>query len=529
MRWFIRIRPALAALIAGISLLSPSAFAQTNVTVTPGIDNKTAEDAVAPTPSISYVYVIANNGPTLATLFVVARAVQRSNKSECNRPEVDDCKLSWWLDDKELTAEEPEKVEIGAHRSKRLTFKGKASTLDVYETEVAVDELDSTSGKNTSHVVRLRVTRKLLDLGASPIAAIEGGRFEVGGGHKIPVTVTNRGPRSVTLKGPPSAAIMQDEGGGKFAITRDQKAACPLPAPKSLAPGQNFKCDLAVPDLPNGRFRADITIEQDDLTPPTASAEFAVRRPVGVAIFWLVLGALAGAVAFFWQDSKRTRTVQQINALSVRDEYLELRGTLAAAQSESRSVCEQAIEELTKLAAGLENKANADAATRIDLLKSMLPALRNFAKLESKFHDLKDPPTARNALRDARQAIQGTSADAAWQAVNAFEDALDNTTSSARSFARVDHTTTRVRWAPHELTLGSLRLRLHLIDALNLLISVALTTAIGVGALWVPNATWGGFGDVMIALLAGLGGTITGTVTLSTIAAPYKVQLHAPA
>jgi hypothetical protein len=519
----IGLRSVAAFLLATLLTASVAAQADTWITARPGLNSRDADKVTATRATFSYAYVIANNSGKKQRITVVAQPILRSIATPCNLDNGDDCRLGWYLDKARLEEDDPKSFDLAANRSKILTFQGAASALGVYESEAIV------SGDGSPHAARVSVTRALLSLGEAPLAAISGGRFVQWESAGIPVTIKNGGAERITLTELPRATIAQNEGGGGYAIARPEVVPACKPVREERAyilnPGDKLDCTLTLPSLPNGKFRTKVELAQPGLTTATTTADFTVRRSVWVCVAFLLAGAVIGALIYFWQNNKRVRTLQAIQAIDLRSDYAGLMGKLTSIQEDSRLIIEQIDNELAAIVQRLEVIHDANYEARIALFRSLLPIVRNFSALETLFRAKAANVPEYNA---ARAALGGDDAEAARRAMEALAVTLDKPSAQARGFAPMDHPIGGgLRgWLEKPISRSTLTARLKRVEAVIAILSIAIATMIGVGALWAPAPDWGSVFDWTVAFLTGLGATISGTVGLDTIAGSYKAQLR---
>jgi hypothetical protein len=55
------------------------------------------------------------------------------------------------------------------------------------------------------------------------------------------------------------------------------------------------------------------------------------------------------------------------------------------------------------------------------------------------------------------------------------------------------------------------------LDKLSLAFSIALVSALSLLALYDPNPDWGSAKDMLMAFVVGLGGTLSGSLTLTSV------------
>lgn len=518
--------------------------AHAEIAIAPVIGKEASTEFVATTPSVRYAFTITNTGDAQVSVKIKPVGVFRSSLAPCNARKVGDgCDLNWKVGSATIV-EAGTAFALDRGHSLILTVEGTVPSIDSYQVLAVVDQITGTRKESTT--LNLRITRKKGDLGATAITAVSGSRFDTGASGRIPLVLTNNGTATITISAAPAARLTRDEGGGKYTIPlTDSSAGCVAPPPPAgtpttgtvgplipptglvLAPGDRLKCDLTVSDPGPGRYRADITLEQSGLIPPLATAEFSYRRPWCIAALCLLIGSIIGAVFTLWQNDLRTRLTQQADTLELRDAYGKFSATLSPKQPRTAQLVRSSVDVLDEVLATLHRRDAPDQTAALNRLRDRMPLIRRFASLETGYTAGADPDVDAACLK-AFQAFGPTQSVADIDgAISAFEEAL------AIPKPPVEHTMLRERAEARNLVVRmsdaaqaiSLRHKILFVQIFFAAISLVLSVLIGVGALWEPNPAWGGFFDIVIATLTGIAATATGTLTLSSIASPYTVQL----
>jgi len=516
-----------AALTTFLMLDGP---ASGEIKVLPGVENNGENEIVAADRHVRYTFVISNTSDADAIIKITPQRTLRRRAIAC--PACDAVK--WLLNGTpiEKLAHSSSPLPRGAEA--QLTMEGELPELDIYEAAALVDEL---SGKDraSSTIARVRIVRRLPDLGQAPIVAIPGGRYLSGAKEALSFRLTNGGDYVVNLVKPPAVRLREDEGGGKYAIalSGDPIAANCTPEIKQdkglrLLPGDRTECLVPIPALGPGEYRAFITTDQDGLVPQEATADFSVRSDWLWAALWLTIGSLLGAFFAFFQGSLQRRLIQEAQALELREAYFTFGSTLeSATQPDTARITSERLDALTLALEDLRHGASRDYKDALASAATLLPYLRALAKLEPAYLKKQNADTtdAFNAVLQL-MAVEAPDAASIAPAVEKLRELLTAAPISVRGFAPDLGLTARAaRMLPDRVRAKVLRATSTTLQLFFSAISLCLSVVIGVDALWVPNASWGSLFDITVAILTGIAATAAGTMSLQTLAQPFVARL----
>jgi hypothetical protein len=349
--------------------------------------------------------------------------------------------------------------------------------------------------------------------------------------------VTNNSSEFVTITKLPTALLSSVDNGGAFtnAVGTDStpcSAAADVKLPQILAPGDPLKCTLTIPDLGPAHYQAQIDIDQVALKVPTSTLNFAIRRPWYVAMFWIFLGSVVGGIVAYWRNSMRVRLGLLERAYELRSAYTDFLKTLSPKLVSTKQVATEAEAALSAQIQHLRHARDATDETALATHAQRLVWLKRFAALETRYLSEGKPADANDTYSKAARALGSDAADAAGvdTALNAFEDALDAANPPSKTLAMTNvRVAKRHRRGPTDKGKAWwIGLFVRSGNILVSVLSIAITTIVGVGALWAPSSAWGSMFDITVALLAGASATAGGTVMLSDLTKSYAPRLSMP-
>ena len=522
--WLIRALARPGMFIACV-LLSTPLNAADDVSFAPVTDQVAATELPLSSPTVAYPYQIATKGKATLVATLSVKEITRSDAGTCADNSPDGCNLAWQVGSTSLKPGEQRLIRVKPSKPLTLKLVGNAPSLAIYVAEATL----TPSGKDPISL-SLRITRKLADFGTNPITVRDGSRFSSLENETIPVSVRNNATVPVDLTGWPLVTIFRDEGDAKYSTVVRKAEPCKklsvdgtlpvqLAAVTRLVPGAEYKCDAAIPGLDSGKYRAEIDLPQANLPDPLPAAEFTVRWPCWAPILLLFAGAALGAFVADWQASGRRRTLQASVALDLR---AKIRAWLANLKPDenplSIDIGKSMVIDLNADISNLETVEEADFDDAIKTITDRFPILARFATLEKEFRARNGDPKQAE-FEAARIAVQQNEVDANHK-LTELEKNLPGSQKGAGPNLTAGHPVVFEHWTTLQNG-AALRKRVRNIERALLAVSIIIAVLIGYQGLYAGNPTWGGPGDVLIALLTGIGATISGALTLTSLTTKY--------
>jgi hypothetical protein len=275
-------------------------------------------------------------------------------------------------------------------------------------------------------------------------------------------------------------------------------------------------CNLVLPSLAAGRYRAMVTVMGNGVAAQETNGDFSLRYPGWLAFVIIAGGILFGGRVGGWQKDGRRRAVQSLAAARLGEQF---DGLVSTGLSKTSEVIAVLTAELAAMRAVLESDRAADFDARLKLLAGRPALAQRFADIEARHNALNRPAAAVTTARNAAAAaLTGAETDAAAKA--ALDDYAALVASNGMAVAAapggvVDAVAVPSRWPAWMLETWILRT-----DTVITTVLVILAALIGVTTLWSGNPAWGSLKDVIIAFLAGAGLGLGGTLSLEQLSAP---------
>ena len=520
-----RFRRALLA-VAGLALMTVAAEAQ--LQVFPAVEANAATEMKAPRPDFRYSWRISNDGLTpLEGVTVIVRSTSSIPATACAN--TDRCTLGWRLDGQPLLPNSITAIPLGAAVSHELTFEGRAEDLGLYQSRAII------SSHPTPLDIRVRRINGALGDGAVVVGPVGTQTLPFFKGDRtVTTTIANRSEEAVTLSGPLRVRLLRDDGSQTFRnLVWDEDVPCPaVGSGANLPPGGQLSCNVAISRWTGpGRYRMNVSVGGPGIDRVGAPGDFSLRYHWGYA--WLVffVGGLIGAWLDAYLNSARRRGLQLADAQEFSDEAKKARdGTTPAKQPETRAILQKIIDDLDAKMALLRTDRNADFRSELDAVRARLPAIGTFAGLEKEYNDLHQPPAVKPTYEAARDAVSADTlpADAARK-LNDLKAAIDAARPRPDPILGVTDVAAEDGGGLFAIVFGprsskSLRDWVRRNDRMLAFFAIVLASTIGVVTLWKPNVAWGGIGDIMLAFLIGIGGTISGTLTIKGLVSGYQLR-----
>lgn len=522
--------------VAALALLGAVAAHAQTIAFRP---SSVADQPVAFTTTSGEVHfdiLLVNDGAVTVNVLLSVRPTVTDDGTPCAPAASAGCTLAWYVDGKAIVVRQ--EVTLDAGSSKLVTFQGRADKVGGYWGEIAAHAGGAGVVPIRSSV---RVTRALANPGTGAIVVTSGTRHMLGsvnGMGVVPVTITNGATTPITFKNP-LAILSSDDGGGGYATRVD---GAPIPCLSlgakqagtvTLAPSDVLECDVALPSLSAGRYRARVMLADSGITRSSATGDFVVRLSWIFPTLLLLAGGFLGALYASYQSSGRRRMLQSATAQNLSARYAEFVDHLDATNSDSLTQAKADIGWLDQAAETLRTTQSADLADGLSVRDARLPQLQRFAVLEAQARAasvLRDPLIA-PLYTAALAAVRATDMAPAPGALDALHDAL---VAKANMTARTAPDGTSVgsdfllSWRRGRSAAFLLR-RVRQLDTVINVFSIVLATVIGVAGLWATNPSWGGLNDFIVAFLTGLAGTATSATGLSSLVQGYTLPKVASA
>jgi hypothetical protein len=490
-------------------LLCPSSIAKaetTSVVTFAGSDTKDA--TVTPGADITTTYLIANNGSVAVKVVLIVRPVSLDGVF-CGPDQI--CTLQWQHGADVLAPNSPISIALQAYGSTTIKLTGRAPRLGIYNGSAVL----VVPGVKDPLSITVRLARKAANLGTNSVSGISGSRYIAGQIPKIIVTVRNNGSDVVAI-GKPTATLYGDDGDEKYATAiGDVLRTCTVRGGSQgplLFPTRWFDCVFTLDWQWAGRYRLRLDLPSAGLGDPRPTVDFHVRLHWLVALTILLISSALGAWLSNLQGSGRRRMVQAADALDLLATIRSFEARVDKSAVDTKAVAVKLHAEAEAIASQLENGSDADLSDKITALGQRLGHLQRFEGLEVMFRE-KGGAAGDADYDSAFVAIDNGQADTG--------DKLSKLQIKIRSMAVPMaglRAQPRRQWRTRRLVSGNvLRNRVWVLDKLSLAFSIALVSALSLLALYDPNPDWGSAKDMLMAFVVGLGGTLSGSLTLTSV------------
>lgn len=534
-------RAKLCAALVVIAGAAPGALgAQTPVTVNPAVEVNPASEIRASRPNIRLGWSISNNSPDPIQVTVIARGTFRESATRCEA--ADGCTLNWRLGAEPLVPDQRKEFPLPAYETRDLVYEGRGEALGPYQSGALVVWRRAADQSTTTVPVNVRIRRGLPELGAGavvvgPIGTLT--RCPCGEANDVPVTITNGLPEAVTLSGAPRARLLSDDGSSTYNhLVREEALVCPgssaAGSGPTIAPGRPLSCTLRITVGP-GRYRATVSLPGASLGATGNATDFSVRYPWPYAWIILFIGGLGGAWLAAYQGNARRRAFQLADALDYSASAREMHDDAdPAKQRGTRKILEEILDDLAAKMLLLRTNATADFDLELKALKARLPAIQDFGGLEKRYFTLDASLRPKQAYDAARSAVAAATLPADYaEKLGTLRAAIEAVEPDPGTIAALS----AAEPGPGDLfpidleSRSSKQLRewVRRNDRYIAFATVLLVATIGVATLWKSSPTWGSIGDILIALMTGIGATITGTLTIRQLVSGYPLPTIPPA
>lgn len=376
-------------------------------------------------------------------------------------------------------------------------------------------------GKKWTPPLTLKVSRAVVpDLEVSDLAA---GRATLWSGSRplLEVGIYEKTGQSFSLPAPQLWKFSRKEGAAQFTapvslIIKDEHNR-PV-SPSIVVGGDKAARHLrfALDGIDEaGQYEGTLRFMPPGVAPIDKAISVYVREPLCVALFWIFFGVAISYLVREYLVKTRPRLVvlRRIEAAAVRlDEILKDSTLDSTERSLALALRHQLSEMSTHLS--LEAISVADLDGTLDVFETKLPLLQDWIELYEREVKGKNPDQLIvKGLDTVGVTLRNAAADK--QAVDAASKVLADIWSTKAKAAPPSQAQSGA--VGGKATLEKLNRWIRTSDALVSAVVLVIACLMGIKALWIPDLSWGGWDDRVIAVLWGLGlhqATFTGVEAL---------------